>query len=88
MNLLLAVIAFASFTESPIRFDKPIDRRPFLIRLICSIGFAFEVGAEKARLKVDSRGAEAETSTDKDSLTVRELLPTGGAVTVKFGTDF
>ena len=88
--LLIAVMfAGATHAQDVIVWREKIDTRPFLVRLVLSVGFALEVGAEKARLKVDRGGADlAAGGTVKESLTVGSVIPESYAVTAKFGADF
>lgn len=84
----LLILSLAStHANDLIIWREQIDTRPFLVRLVLSVGLAFEVGSEKARLKVDREGARA-AAIVKESLTVADLFPNGCAVTVKFGAEF
>lgn len=70
-----------------IRYDAPTDRRPFLVRLLASVGVSLEVGAEKARLRIGPQGAEL-SGGSRERAALHHLFPTGAAATVKFGAEY
>jgi hypothetical protein len=88
LPLLLLLSLASTHANDLIIWREKIDTRPFLVRLVLSIGLALEVGADKARLKVDRGGANVACGTNDGSLAIRSVMPESYAVTAKFGTDF
>lgn len=71
-----------------LEWTPPQDRRPFLARLFSKPSLWAEVGAEKARMKVDGKGVDiAGSIRDGQQITIKDAFPTGVGVGIKFGTD-
>jgi hypothetical protein len=86
---ILAVMSIgATQAQDVIVWREQIDTRPFLVRLALSVGMAFEVGARKAKLRVERDKAEVSGGTKDGEIRRRDLIPKSYAASLTFGADF